>query len=323
MLLKRISALLFAIILAQNVGAIKFREVSSSLSPGIAVLQSKQKIIKTSIPGSSIRFTTDDFDRYLGKDQYSAIMIKSLPDKSVGTLLKDKSQVHLNDRIEKKDINLLSLFPAGTNEKTTSFSFTTPETNAVFQYTLKFTENKNTITSARHMEFSTYRNAEIQGQIPMAKTENIVIEKNCREGILSLDPNNGVFTYAPETNFYGTDCFYYKICDDLGNFTETKAVLIRVKKADKNLYFCDLKENPIHHLAIRLCEEKILDYKINENGLPVFSPNDILNNAEKEKSLHKLSEKYRNISLQASLIMTEEKDITREEFVLRLKEFFI
>ncbi len=257
----------------KQVGAVE-TEIPS-LSPAIDILKEKSLLLKGNLSGSRINFSTVDFIQVLGKEDFGSITIESLPAKSVGSLVLFGLPVSQGQTILKKELGELCFIPSGQAEEVTTFTFSTPGSQVEHCCKIYYASHENTPPKSENINVKTYRNVAVFSQIKWESSGDVAtvrILEGCRNGILTLNEKTGSFTYRPETNFTGIDRFRYQVVDDYGNTSPVMTAKIKVSKAEKNLYFYDCAENPNHANAIFVCEKGLMNYTLDENGLPVFSP---------------------------------------------------
>ena len=255
---------------------------SPSLSPAIDILQNQTELLKGNIAGSKIDFSKKDFESIFGKKGFQSITLVSLPKSNVGLLKVNGKDVVAGQAIPKDELNSLCFLPVGNEAGLAEFEFCSSGEANSFTCKLIFGSEEVYQAESTDMSLNTYRNIPVFGTIFPEKTEQIKIEvvETVENGILSLDQKNGTFCYSPATDFTGHDQFIYRIKDAFGNYSENLRATIRTEHAKNNLYFYDCAKNPSHNAAIWVCEQGIMEYELDENSLPVFSPEQTVNTKE-------------------------------------------
>ncbi|MQR86851.1 tandem-95 repeat protein, partial [Bacillus megaterium] len=89
----------------------------------------------------------------------------------------------------------------------------------------------NGSTSAQDLQISTNEDVPVTNQVIATNVNGnplvYTIENSPINGLVSIDPNTGIFTYTPNPDFYGSDGFIVYITDNLGG-NATSSVIITV-----------------------------------------------------------------------------------------------
>ena len=103
---------------------------AATLSPGLDVIRSSMKMVKTSVGENSISFTAEDFENFIGT-KVSKIKITSLPKEEAGKLMLGEKEVAAGDEIEAASVSALRFVPAA-KEVSTGFEFSVGENSETF-----------------------------------------------------------------------------------------------------------------------------------------------------------------------------------------------
>ena len=103
---------------------------AATLSPGLDVIRSSMKMVKTSVGENSISFTAEDFENFIGT-KVSKIKITSLPKEEAGKLMLGEKEVAAGDEIEEASVSAVRFVPAA-KEVSTGFEFSVGENRETF-----------------------------------------------------------------------------------------------------------------------------------------------------------------------------------------------
>ncbi len=246
---------------------------SALLSPALEILYQSTKIKKGAPEGAGITFEKEDFDEIFGEGNYRAIKIHTLPNPACGSLWLNGTAVSAGQVIPVTEISNLSVKPNGPDEAIDSFEFSNSANDECYSCLICFQDKGEQSVNAVFTNEKIYKNT--SALLTLESSGNIQsfeIVEGPKNGMLERIDSESIL-YRPKTNFVGTDRFRYRIVDEYGNKSEIKSKKIRVDKASDNLYFLDMIESCGHSEAILLCEEGLMQYRTNNDGLPIFEPN--------------------------------------------------
>ena len=113
---------------------------------------------------------------------------------------------------------------------------------------------------AENMEFKTYKNVAITGNVsatdPDGDSVVFYISEAPKQGELELG-ENGSFKYTPNEGIKGKDCFYYYAVDAKGAVSNKATVTIVIQKQDTDVWYSDLVGEACHYPALVLAEQEI------------------------------------------------------------------
>jgi len=252
------------------------RTVETVLSPAIDILKETTYMAKGNVCGSAVTFSAEDFSKIYGTTQWESLKISTLPENRYGILQIEGNTVTEDTPIIKEKINSLRFIPTGETVGKTEFRFCFSSSNSDYKCIITMGENNASPQPVKNTAYRTYRNVAVFSEIKVDEGHSITITSPCKNGILSIDKRNGAYVYRPSTNFIGTDEFQYCISDEYGNKSPVSSVKIRTEKAKQNLYFQDLADKTEHKTAIYVCSNGLLPYSTDENGLPIFCEDEVV-----------------------------------------------
>ena len=140
---------------------------------------------------------------------------------------------------------------------------------------------RNTAPIAENMEYKTYRNVAIEGELsatdPEGDSLRFRLGKEPKKGTVELQGSR--FVYTPKKDKKGTDSFTYTAEDSFGNVSAEATVTIRIEKQSTKLRYADLEGDPLHYAALRLAEEGVyLGEQV--GGVAYFRPEETLTRGE-------------------------------------------
>lgn len=246
------------------------KEQKASLSPAIEIIKESTFLSKGNVCGSAVNFNEDDFSDLCGSTRWDKIEITSLPESTVGILQIEGIAVKTGTTIAKEEASSLKFIPTGPNIGKTEFRFRIPSTDSEYKCVVTMGESEQEPPKAHSTIGRTYRNVAVSAKIEMNDGHFVKITSPCKNGIVRIDDKSGTYVYQPSRNFVGSDEFQYCIYDEYGNRSEVSTVKIKIEKAKNNLFFYDLTNKAEHKTAIYVCSEGLLPYTTDENGLPIF-----------------------------------------------------
>ena len=222
-------------------------------------------ISKNGLVGSTITFSEEDF-KVQGKDRVSlsAIVVDSLPDPDVGTLLLGGQVLEVGSRVERSALSGLRFQSVGNpKEMETDFSlrpiFSNGREGDDFEVEITLLTKQNNPPVARNMDLATYKNVSVTGYFDAVDAEGDPLTfrmmSNPARGAVELaEDGSGQFVYRPYENKTGKDTFTYVAVDPAGNLSEKATVTVRIEKAVTSVSYAELDGHPAHKSAIRLAE---------------------------------------------------------------------
>lgn len=275
---KTLSSLVFILLISFALlsNPVKSLEKNTLISPAIEIIRAETFLAKGNIYGSAVNFSDKDFSKLYASSDWEHVEILSLPESTVGVLEIEGKSVKEGEEIIKEKAGKLKFVPSGQEVGKTEFNFRFDSSNSEYKCIITMGENERTTPKSQNSASRTYRNVAVFSEIEIEDGHYIEITEPCKNGIISIDNKNGKYIYRPSTNFVGTDEFEYCIYDEYGNASERSTIKIKTEKAKNNLYFHDLADKTEHKTAIYVCSEGLLPYSTDENGLPIFDSDEIV-----------------------------------------------
>lgn len=249
---------------------------SGDLSPAVLILREKYALTKGNVMGSGVYFQENDIDGICGEAKWEAMVIKSLPDLTHGTLKYKGTNAEIGTSIARDSINELVFQPTESYTGICNFSFQLAPDKGEYKCRIVIGNETYENPSVLEGRSRSYRNVAVNGVIPLNESESLEVMSPCENGVLELDRTVGTYSYRPATDFVGKDCFEYCIKDPYGNVSKTGRITLYTDKAKSNLYFHDMEGSDLHVSAIRACSEGLIPYREDANGLPIFSPDEFV-----------------------------------------------
>lgn len=303
---KRLLAILLAAAVTMAAGTLLAPDVFAArdsdraqVSPALNILANKLELIKTTVSGSDIEFSAEDFEEALGIKKLDAITIVSLPSSEYGKLMLGSTTVMKNQTIARKNLSLLRFVPSdvavaladGSYAASTDFVFRAAGNAEPYEvlctlYVLSELNLAPTISTAVNGEqkLTALRNVDLYGRLMASDPEGdilrYVITKYPSKGLLELTNDAyGSYCYTPKSNWTGSDSFTYAVYDQYGNRSDEVKVTIKVEKPDTSIVYDDMSNHWAHYAALRMAEKGVM---IGETvgGKTLFNPDRAVSRVE-------------------------------------------
>lgn len=247
---------------------------SGDISPALTYLRKTTTLEKCSVGGQTVSFTKEDFTKTVGAD-FDYIVISKLPEK--GVLLLNGVKVLAGQTIPVSSLDYLKFNPDSKETQTCSFTFTTRAEgweDIEIPCQISVLENANFSPIASDSTLTTLEDITVYGTLTVVEPDNDSVSykiiKYPRNGYARIS-KNGSIVYTPQSGFTGTDTLVYTATDRFGNVSGEAKVTIQVEENKSGIKFEDLKTSSAHIAAIRMAENGIMTYKL-ENGVYTFEP---------------------------------------------------
>lgn len=271
--LKLLKLITFCIIVAVLL-AFGASAASGDISPALTYLRKTTTLEKCSVGGETVSFSKDDFIKTVGAD-FDYIVISKLPEK--GVLLLNGVKVLTGQTIPVSSLDYLKFNPDSKAAQTCSFTFTTRAAgweDIEVPCQISVLENANFSPIASDSTLTTLEDITVYGTLTVVEPDNDSVSykiiKYPRNGYARIS-KNGSIVYTPRSGYTGTDTLVYTATDKYGNVSAEAKVTIEVEENKSGIKFEDLKTSTAHMAAIRMAEEGIMTYKL-ENGVYTFNP---------------------------------------------------
>lgn len=231
---------------------------AATLSPGLDVIRSSMKMVKTSIGENSISFSSEDFENFIGM-KVSKIKITSLPKEDAGKLMLGEKEVAVGDEIDAASVSALRFVPAA-KEVSSGFEFSIGESSETFLCAVSTLSSLNFAPTAKSDTLSAEKEIPCFGTLAATDGEGdavtYFVTSEPKHGKLSLDNITGKFIYSPDENFSGKDKFKFVAKDYFGNISEEAEIKITVSK--DSIKYTDMANNDAYTAASVIGEKGIL-----------------------------------------------------------------
>ena len=226
------------------------------------------EVSKSGLAGGTITFSAEDF-KVQGGNRLSlaALVVETLPETEVGTLLLGGTVLEQGARVEKSALSGLRFHSTGSTDlRKASFLlrpvFSNGEKGEPFTVSVTLTDKVNHPPVARNMELNTYKNVSVTGYFDAVDGEgdNLTFRMTstpARGAVTMAEDGSGRFVYRPYENKTGKDTFTYVAVDKAGNTSAEATVSLHIQKGNAAVTYADLDGHPAHKSAVRLAEEGI------------------------------------------------------------------
>lgn len=265
--------IIVCILLSASIFVTAANETQDILSPGLDVISASMNLTVSAQNGSVVYFSSDKFIEHSGKSSISQVTITDIPDKECGILKYGNTEVSKFQSFTADSLSSLSYHPLNNSEA--SFKFTYGDGYDV-SCVIKYTDGINrTPTANEASEVWCASDADcgtfLYGTDPDGDKITFEITKYPEKGLVSLNKNSGKYTYSPYNNVSGTDVFYYRVCDEYGNYSGEVPVNIKIESIKNAPVFIDMDGRNGHSPAVLAVSKGFMEgYETNDGA--VFNP---------------------------------------------------
>lgn len=253
--MKKLFVVLYALCL---VFCISLTAFAVSLSPGLDVIRSSMKMVKTSVGENSVSFTAADFENFLGVKP-EKIKIVSLPSEKAGKLMFGEKEVSAGDEIDISSVSALRFVPAA-KEVSAGFEFSAGNDDEAFICSVSTLPSLNFAPTVTDGALSVEKEIPCFGTLSSVDKEGDAVTyfltSEPKHGELTLDNITGKFVYSPDENFSGKDRFRFVAKDYYGNISGEAEIKITVSK--NSIKYSDMAGNDAYTAASVLGGKEIL-----------------------------------------------------------------
>ena len=244
----------------------------AAVSPGLGILASEIRMLKSGLLYSDITFTAKDFETALGVARVGSITLTSVPTASDGTLLLGDKKLEAGDTIERRSISALKFVPASSDVRESSFSFCSDHGSHEIVCSMFVLESVNfapTTSLANDSSLSVATSSDISyyGTLSAYDPENDSLTYEIiappKHGRISLsNKNSGDYKYTPNAGYTGKDSFSYTVYDRYGNYSDITTVSVKVTKNNAALTLADMNGHWAEGAALSSVKRGIIDSKV-------------------------------------------------------------
>lgn len=259
------------------------------VSPGLGIIASEVRMIKSGLLYSDITFSPVDFERALGVAKIGSITLTSLPDPSDGALMLADKKLSVGDTVERKSISGMKFVPASSDVRESGFHFYSDHGSHEILCSLYVLPKMNfapttSLASEASLSVNTSKNISFFGTLsaydPEGDTLTFEIITPPKNGTLTLtDKTSGDYRYNPNQGYTGKDRFSYTVRDKYGNYSDITTVNIKVAKSGSALVFADMDGHWAQGAAIFAASNGIIDGKV-VGGQSYFYPDEEVSRAD-------------------------------------------
>ena len=198
-------------------------------------------------PATKFCFSADDFTT---ADKEDGIFLTSVPRSSVATIRYGNRILKAGDALPLEALNQLTLETGCVTQQNASIGYVCVSggvATGAKELKLSILPRKNQPPTTQDGQLETYRNIPNSGTFSVSDPENgtltYTIVQEPKRGTVVVH-EDGTYTYTPNENKVGKDCFTFTVTDEAGNTSEPAKITVLIKKpADKTTY-ADMDGDP-------------------------------------------------------------------------------
>lgn len=231
--------------------------VSAADFPAVSIQETTDTCTVAGVKGESVEFTAEGIACRLGmeEDALQNVVLTSVPAPEDGRLVIDGVEVGAYTRLQADELDRMVYVPSPEAD---GASFTLlPNGQSKVEVQINLQDEAAELTAESGVA-QTVMNIPVKGVLASSGSETITCQilTQPEKGNVSL--SGTTFTYEPYLNMTGSDRFTYCVMDENGNCSAPAEVTLQVDASVGSVSFADMKNNPNHYAAVKLCEKGIL-----------------------------------------------------------------
>ena len=240
---------------------------SGLLSPALDCIAEENSMAKSTLKGSAISFSPEDFARAVNSSDVRSITITSAPPVTHGELRVGSTVISGEQTLSAASISLMTFHPSSDITRS-EFRFRvdgSPYEMCCKLYVLDEQNYAPTLASAPKtaLEVSTHENVTYFGSLPCYDPDGddtfVEIVSYPEKGLLVIDDRTtGAYRYVPYEGSVGKDSFVYVARDIYGNYSASASVSLKISKTQTPTVYVDLDDSPYHNSALTMTEKNIM-----------------------------------------------------------------
>lgn len=251
--------------------------------PAFSVLQKQSKLEKHTEKGSNASFSQSEFLNFLG-EELGHITVTALPDSSSGTLIYNGKAVMQGQSIPAEKLEFLKFVP-NADCASAEFSFSSDCAGYFgneFGCVMVFGDGVNSPPAVSDGVIKTVSGISCEGSLNITEpngddyTVNVITYPT--EGEIKIN-SLGEVVYTPDEGFSGNDRMVFTVTDRFGAVSPSTVLSIEVGENPNNLCFEDMKDDPNHIYAHRMCASDTMIYRVSD-GKYYFDPETVVTKME-------------------------------------------
>ena len=226
--------------------------------PAVSVQENAETCTIAGTVGETVEFSTQDLACRLGlkEDSIQNVVITSVPSVEEGRLLIDGVDVSAYTRLQAEDLDRMVYVPSP--EATGATLTLLPNGQTKVKVNIVLQEGELPTLYAESGAVQTVMNIPVKGILSASGADNLRCQILTQPEKGNVTLSGSTFTYEPYLDMTGSDRFTYCVLDENGNCSAPAEVTLDVSASVMNVSFADMKDNPNHYAAVKLCEKGIL-----------------------------------------------------------------
>ncbi|MCI8497020.1 MAG: hypothetical protein HFE85_02055 [Clostridiales bacterium] len=226
--------------------------------PAVSIQQQANACTIAGQTGETLEFSAQDLACRLGIPEHSiqSAVLTSVPDPQDGRLLIDGIEVNAYTRLKADELDRMVFVPTPEADKASLTLLPNGQSKTEVSITLH--DNELPLLNAESGAVQTVMNIPVKGVLSVSGTDNLRCQILTQPEKGSVTLSGSTFTYEPYRDMTGSDRFTYCVMDESGNCSAPAEVTLEVSASVMSVTFADMKNNPNHYAAVKLCEKGIL-----------------------------------------------------------------
>lgn len=226
--------------------------------PAVSVQQGAGTCTIAGAIGETLEFSAQDLACRLGmeEDSIQNVVVTSVPSPQDRRLLIDGVDVDAYTRLKAEDLDRMVFVPSPESDGASLTLLPNGQSKVDVEIVLQ--EETLPELHAEGGAVQTVMNIPVKGIFSVSGADSLECQVLTQPEKGSITLSGSVFTYEPYLNMTGSDRFTYCVTDENGSCSAPAEIRLDISASVMSVSFADMKDNPNHYAAVKLCEKGIL-----------------------------------------------------------------